>query len=100
MDIISIIAIVIAIVVAYLFIKLIVNPILRIVLDIIVFLVGIYLLQRYLGFDINKILAPFGVSINSQKWNFNISWIFAPVNYCINLVNNFLKHIWSNTPKP
>jgi hypothetical protein len=99
MDIISSIAIVLAVGVTYFFIKLVVNPVLRILLDIVVFMVGVYLLQHYLGFDINKMLAPFGISFNPNNWGSHLDWIFKPVNYCINLVSNFLKNIWPNIHK-
>lgn len=95
MDITSLIAIVVAIVIIYLFIKFIVSPLLRVVFGIILILIIIYLLQKFLGFDPNKILTPFGISFS----NINLDWLSAPVDYCINQITNFFLPVWKNIPK-
>jgi len=99
MDLTSLIEIVVAIGVIYFLIKFILSPVIRIILGIIIFLVVIYLLQKFLGFNFDKILAPFGVSLNLNKWGLNLNWIISPVNYYINQIKNFLTFIWGNVPK-
>ena len=95
MDITSLIAIVVAILIIYLFIKFIVSPLLRVVFGIILILIILYLLQKFLGFDPNKILTLFGISLN----NINLDWLSTPVDYCINQIKNFFLPIWKNIPK-
>jgi len=100
MDTTSLIEIVIAIVAAYFIIKFVVSPIIRAVLGIIIFLVAIYLLQRFFGFNLDQILAPFGISLNSSKWGLNLNWILGPANYYVDQIKTFLYSIWGNFPKP
>jgi len=99
MDITLFIAIIVAIIAIYLFIKFIVSPILRIVFGIIIFLVLIYILQRFLGFNLNHILAPFGISF-SPDWESIFGWLLKPINYFTDQIKSFLTFIWHNIPKP
>jgi hypothetical protein len=98
MDIASLIAIIIAIVAIYFFIKLVVSPIIKAILGVVIFLVLIYILQR-LGFNLDNILAPFGISLNLNRWAPNLSWLFGPANYYIDQLKTFLNYIWGNFPK-
>jgi len=99
MDLTSLIEIVIAIIVIYFFIKFIVNPIARLILGIISFLILIYILQKYFGFNLNNILSPFGISLNTNKWGVDLNWISWPINYCIGLIKSSLNFLWQNIPK-
>jgi hypothetical protein len=99
MDLTSLIEIVIVIVVIYFFIKLIVSPVIKLILGVIIFLVAIYLLQRFFGFNLDQVLAPFGISLNSGKWGLNLNWILGPANYYIDQIKTFLTFIWGNFPK-
>jgi hypothetical protein len=99
MDFTSLIEIIIAIVVIYFFIRFIVNPILKVILGVIIFLIAIYILQKYFGFNLDKMLAPFGISLNSSKWSTNFNWILGPVNYYIYQAKNFLNFILQNVLK-
>ena len=99
MDLTSLIEIVIGIVIIYFFIKFIVNPVIRIILGIIIFFLFIYILQHFLGFNFDNILAPFGISFNSSKWGLNLGWLLNPINYYINQIKIFLNYIWGNAPK-
>jgi hypothetical protein len=96
MDLTSLIAIVIAVIVIYLFIKFVVSPVLRVIFGIIVFLVLIYILQRFFGFNIDQVFTPFGIHFGKT----NLDWMAGPVNYCINQIKNLLNHLWNNIPKP
>lgn len=87
MDINSIIAIAVLIVVIYLFIKFIVSPIVKAILGIVIFLALIYFLKRFFNFDLDGVLSPFGIHLN---------WIFGPIEYYINLAENFINFIWHN----
>lgn len=99
MDITSLIEIIVVIVVIYFFIKLIVSPIIKAVLGIIIFLAAVYFLQKYFGFNFDRVLAPFGISLNSNKWGLNLNWIFSLANYYIDQAKNFINFIWNNFPK-
>lgn len=99
MDIISLIEIIIAIGVICLFIRFIVSPVLRVVLSIVGFIVLIYLLQRFFGFNIDQVLSPFGISLNINKLGINLNWIMEPVNHYIDQIKSFISYIWSNVPK-
>ena len=99
MDISSLIAIVIAIVAIYFFIKLIVSPIIKAVLGVIIFIAVIYLLQRFFGFNIDQILAPFGISFNLGNWGPGFNWILGPANYYIDQIQNFANFVWGNVIK-
>jgi len=96
MDITSIIEIIIVIAVIYLVIKFIVNPVIKIILGIIIFLVAVYVLQRFFGFNINEILAPFGISLNMGKWAFNFNDVLWPANTYIDKLRTFGNLIWQN----
>jgi len=99
MDITSLIEIVIAIVVVYFFIKLIVSPVIKAVIGVLTFLVAIYLLQHFLGFDLTKLLGPWGKYLNVNKLGLNLNWIFGPAYYYIDKIKSFLTFIWGNYPK-
>ena len=85
----SLTAIIIAVVVICFIIKFIVSPIIKAVLGVITFLVLIYILQKYLGFNLDQILAPFGISLNS-KLRLNFNSILGPINYCADQIKSFL----------
>ena len=99
MDISSLIAIVIAIVAIYFFIKLVLSPIIKAVLGVIIFLSALYLLQRFFGFDIDKILAPFGISLNLKGWGFNLDWLLGPAGYFIDKTKDIFGYALQNIPK-
>lgn len=99
MDVNSLIAIVIAIIVIYFFIKFVVNPAIKVILGIVVFLIIIYLLQRFFGFDLNQVLTPFGIHLKLEKMGIDLNWISEPVNYVIIQIENFMSFIWQNIPK-
>lgn len=99
MDLTSVIEIIIAVVVVYFFIKLIAVPIVRIILGVITFLILIYLLQRFLGFNFGQILAPFGISFNSSKWGLNLNWVSGSINFFINKLESFFSYLLGNLPK-
>ncbi len=98
-DLTSIIIIIIVIAVICLFIKFIVSPVIRIALGIIIFLIFIYFLQQFFGFDINKILAPFGIFINFNKFASSFNWLLTPINHFLDQLKNFWDFIWHNVPK-
>jgi uncharacterized membrane protein YfcA len=99
MDFTSFIEIIIAILVAYFILKFIVSPVLKIIFGIIIILVLLYLLQRFFGFNIDKALAPLGVSLNLNKWGDGFNWILSPINYCLDQIKKFLDPLWNNLPK-
>jgi len=99
MDIISIIGIIVAILVLYVFLRLIVSPIIKAVIGVLIFFVFIYLLQRLFGFNLNQILAPFGISFDISHWGLNLNWIMTPINYFVDQFKNLLNIIWANVPK-
>lgn len=98
-DLTSIIEIVIAIAIIYLFVKFIAFPVVRIILGIIVFLVLIYILQRFFNLNLNQLLEHFGISFDTSKWGLNINWILAPLNPYIDQIKNFINSLWQNTSK-
>jgi len=81
-----------------LFIKFMVSPIIKAILGIISFIVIVYLLQKFLGFDIGEMLSPLGISLDFNNWSQNISWILKPAEYCLNQIKNLLNFI-SNLTK-
>jgi len=99
MDLTSLIEIVVVIVVAYFFIRFIVSPFIKIILGVLAFLILIYLLQRFLGFNFDKVLADLGVSSFLNKWGLNINWILNPINYFMNYIKNFIDPILQNIIK-
>jgi hypothetical protein len=99
MDIISIIGIIVAILVLYVFLRFIVSPIIKAVIGVLIFFVFIYLLQRLFGFNLNQILAPFGISFDISHWGLNLNWIMTPINYFVDQFKNLLNIIWANVPK-
>lgn len=99
MDITSIIEIIIVIAVIYFLIKFVVSPVIKIILGIIIFLVAIYLLQSFFGFNIDQVLAPFGISLNLNKLLPSFNWILGPANYCIDQIKHFISFIWDSFPK-
>ena len=99
MDFSSLITIALVIVAAYFLIKFVVSPVIRTVLGIVSFLIIIYFLQRFFGFDSSKILSPFGINLNLNKLDSNFGWILGPTNYYIGLAKTFFAYIWGNFPK-
>jgi len=99
MDLTSLIQIAIVVVVVYFLLKFVVSPIIKIIVGIISVIILIYILQRFFGFDIDKVLAPFGVSLNSGKWGFSFDWILGPLNYYIDKIKEFVVFIFGNLPK-
>lgn len=99
MDFTSLIEIIIVIAVIYFFIKFIVSPIAKTIVGVVIFLVAIYILQRFFGFNLDKILVPFGISLNSNKWGLNFNWAVEPINYYISQIQYFLNSIWQDIPK-
>ena len=99
MDTTSLIEIVLVIIVIYLFIKFIVSPIIKAIVGIIIFLVAIYLLQQFFGFDLSKVLAPFGITFNSSNWGSSFNWFTGPVSYWGNELKTFVNFISGNFPK-
>jgi len=98
-DLTTFIAIVFAIFIIYIFIKFIVNPIFKIILGIIIFFVLIYILQKFFGFDIDQILAPFGISLNINRLLSNFNWIFKFIDYFVNQAKDLFNFIFKNIPK-
>ena len=88
MDIASLVEIVVAVVVVYFFI-----------VGIVLLLVLIYLLQRFFGFNIDNILAPFGMSSSFKNLALNMNWLLDPINYYINKITFFIDFIWDNFAK-
>jgi hypothetical protein len=99
MDTTSIVTIVVGIGVIILFVKFVVSPIVRVILGIVIFCIAVYLLQRFLNFNLNQLLAPYGVSLDLSKWGLNLNWILGPANYYADQVKNFLIMIWGNLLK-
>lgn len=95
MDIASLIQIVIIIAVAYFLIKFVISPFMKAIIGIITLLVVIYLLQRFVGFDIAKSLSPLGISWSSS-W---LDWLTGPINYLIEKITPYFNFLWGNTPK-
>ncbi|MEI7424580.1 MAG: hypothetical protein WCK10_00470 [Candidatus Staskawiczbacteria bacterium] len=95
MDITSLIQIVIIVAVAFFLLKFIISPLMKAVIGIITLLVVIYLLQRFLGVDIAKSLAPLGISWDAA-W---LNWLTGPINYLIDKVSPFFQFAWGNVPK-
>ena len=95
MDITLLIQIIIIVAIAYFLIKFVISPFMKAIIGIITLLVVIYLLQRFVGFDIAKSLAPLGISWNSS-W---LDWLTNPINYLIDKINYFFHFAWGNTPK-
>jgi hypothetical protein len=86
-----IIEIVIAVVAIYLFVRFIVSPVIRIVLGVVIFLFLIYILQKFFGFNIDNALAPFGISLNLNKWITGLNWVFSPLDYYMNKIIWWVK---------
>jgi len=100
MDLTSFISILVVIAIAYFFLKLIVSPILKAILGVITFIVLLYLFQKFLGFDLDKVFKPFGLSLNPEHWGLNLDWLVDPVNSYVEKIKSFLKFIWASVPKP
>ena len=99
MDVTSLIVIVAIIVVIFIFIKFIVSPIIKVIVGIITFLLLIYVLQRFFGFDLTRIFGPFGSYLDLTKWGINFNWLLEPINYCIEKIEYFFHYAWGNVPK-
>ena len=99
LDLTSLIEIVIVVVVIYFFFKFIVSPVIRVIFGIIVFIILISLLQRFFGFNLDQVLAPFGISLNSSSWGLNLNWLFTPLNHLIDQIQGFINFVWINFTK-
>ena len=99
MDLTSLIEIVIAILVVYFCIRFIISPVIKAIVGVAVFFVLIYILQKYFGFSIDKVLSPFGISLNTSKWGLNLNWLSGPIDYCINQAESFFHYMWQSIPK-
>ena len=99
MDITSIIEIIVAVLVVFFLIKFIVSPIIKIFVGIISVLILFYILQKYFGFDIDKVLSPFGISLNMNNWGQGFNWILSPINYFADQIKIFINFIWENINK-
>lgn len=98
-DLASIIVIIIAIIIIYLLIRYIVSPFLKIIFVILAFLIFIYILQKFFNFDISQILAPFGISIDLNKFASGFNWLLTPINQGIEEIKNLWNAFWHNIPK-
>lgn len=66
MDLNSIIAIVIGVVVIFFFVKLVINPLVKAILGIAIFLIAIYLLQKFFHFNLDNVFGPFSAYFLKQ----------------------------------
>lgn len=96
MDTTLLIEIIVAAFVIFLFIKFVVSPVIKVILGVIIFLFLIYLLQRFFGIGLDKILAPFGISLNLDRWSSAINWIFSPLDGYIQQLKNLANFVWRN----
>lgn len=88
MDITSLLSIVVVLALTYIFVKLVVSPVLKVAVGIIIFIIMLYLVQKFFGFDVSKLLKPFGISLTpSQLGTFD--WILDQADYYINKVKSF-----------
>ena len=99
MDLTSIIVIVVVIAVIYLAIRLIVSPLIKAVLGVIIFLVALYILQRFFNFDLSRVLGPYSGYLDFNKVTPYLNWATDPANYYIDQLKTFLNYLWSNVPK-
>ena len=99
MDLTSLIEIIIVIVAIYFFLRFIVSPIIKTILGIVIFLFLVYLLQKYFGFSIDKVLAPFGISFNMSNWNLNLDWLLGPLNALMDKIMSVITPLFNNIPK-
>lgn len=99
MELASLIPIIIAIGVAFFLIKFVVSPIIRAIIGVVSFVVILYFLQRFTGFDLNKISGLFGINLDMNKLNSSFSWVLGPAGYYIDRAKSFFDFIWSNFPK-
>lgn len=76
------ITIIISVVAIYFFVKLIVNPLIKVVAGVVIFLVIVYILQRFFNFDFNDTFGPLAKYLNPEKWGVNFNEIISQiVNY-------------------
>jgi hypothetical protein len=87
MDLTSIIIVVIVIAVVYLFIKFIVSPLMKLIAGVLIFVVLIYVLQRFFNLNLNQL--PFGESLNFNKWISSFNWITNLLSGYINSAKTF-----------
>lgn len=90
-DLTSIITIAIAIAVVYFFIRFIVNPIVKIITGIIVFLVALYVLQRFFNIDVYNMLGPWGKYLDISK--IGTDWLSNFINYCVKQITEVFKGV-------
>jgi len=98
-DLTSIIVIIIAIIVIYLIIRFIVSPFLKIIFVILAFLIFIYILKNFFNFDLSQVLAPFGITVDLNKFGSAFKWILTPIDQGINEIKNLWNAFWQNIPK-
>ena len=99
MDLTSIIEIAVVIAIVYFLIKFIVSPIIKALVGIATLIILVSILQRFFGFNLDQVLAPFGISFNSSKWGLNLDWFLNPINYYLNKGASFFHLFWENVPK-
>jgi len=89
MDFIGIGTIIVIIIIAYFGVKFIVSPILKAIFGVIVFVFLLYVITK-LGFDLNKVLAPFGLSFNIEQLGLNR--IFGPIDNILEKIKSIWVH--------
>ncbi len=100
MDTTALIGIIVTIIVAYFIIRFIVSPLIKIIIGVVAILLLVYLLQKFLGFNINNILSSFGISSpNSNSWSEWIDNLFSPISGYLDQVKNFFSFLWENVNK-
>ncbi len=91
MDITSILAIAVALAVVYFFIKLVVSPLFKAIIGVAVFLIIIYVLQRYFNFNFDSILGPFSKYLDIKNWDVNLNQIIFQIEIYIKRLLSFLN---------
>jgi hypothetical protein len=94
-DVSSFLAIIVIAVLIFLFVKFIVHPLLKLIIGIAIFLILLYIVQNFFGFDLSKYLGPFAPLakyLDISKWGVNLDWLLNPLNHYLNLGLSFLKN--------
>ena len=99
MDISTLIEIVVVVAVVYFLLKFIVSPIIKIAIGVLSILIMIFLLQRIFGFNIDEVLAHFGISLNLNEWASSLNWILGPANDYIDQAKSLFNGLLQNVPK-
>ena len=82
MDFTPLITIIISAIAIYFFIKLIVHPLLKAIGGIIVFIIIIYIMQRYFGLNLENAFGPLGKYLNPEGWITGFTQIITQIiNY-------------------